>query len=170
MDETTTDERPLVVVGVDGSPDADAAVRHAVQEARRRGGRVLAIAACAVPAVTAIDVESLPVNPEEVRAATERRARRHTDEVLGATPAAADVPVDVVARLGRPTPVLTDAARGAALLVVGHRGRGPLRSALSGSVGLGCVLRAPCPVTVVSAGPTGGAAAPSARAFVAAAP
>ena len=41
------------------------------------------------------------------------------------------------------------AADEADLLVVGHRGRGGLRSVALGSVGLGCVLHAPCPVLVV---------------------
>ena len=38
-DDSTT---PLIVVGVDGSPDADAALHHAAAEARRRHARVLA--------------------------------------------------------------------------------------------------------------------------------
>jgi nucleotide-binding universal stress UspA family protein len=33
--------------------------------------------------------------------------------------------------------------------VVGHRGRGAVASAFLGSTSLGCVLHAPCPVTVV---------------------
>jgi nucleotide-binding universal stress UspA family protein len=136
---------------MDGSPGADAALRHAIGEARRRGGRVHAIAACDTPALGAIDVESLPVNPEQVRESTERRARQHTAELVREV--GGDVPVEVHARLGRPTPVLVGAAHGADLLVVGHRGRGPIRSALLGSVGLGCVLHAPCPVTVVHAAP-----------------
>ncbi|GAA4783457.1 universal stress protein [Actinomycetospora chlora] len=141
-----TDPRPLVVVGVDGSRDADAALHHAVAEARRRHGRVLAVAACDVPPWSAVDVESLPTDPEAVRHGAEVRARRHVEELLAT---AGDVPVTVVGRLGRPTRVLVDEARDAALLVVGHRGRGAFRSAALGSVGLGCLLHARCPVTVV---------------------
>jgi nucleotide-binding universal stress UspA family protein len=48
MDE---DGRPVVVVGVDGSRDADAALRHAVREAHRRHGRVLAAAAADSPLI-----------------------------------------------------------------------------------------------------------------------
>ena len=53
--------------------------------------------------------------------------------------------------MGSPVDVVLKAARDAALLVVGHRGRGAWRSALLGSVGLGVLLNAPCPVTVVRA-------------------
>ena len=70
------------LVGVDGSRDAEVALRHAVLEAHRRNGRVLAVAA------------------------------------------ADRVPVEVRARLGRPT----------------------------GPVVLGCSLRSRCPVTVVPPG------------------
>jgi nucleotide-binding universal stress UspA family protein len=149
------DGRPVVVVGVDGSRDADAALRHAVQEAHRRNGRVLAVAAADSPVLAAGDVESLPVNPEAVRESTERRVRAHIDELLAGVTDADRVPVEVRARLGRPAWTLVHAARDADLLVVGHRGRGPIRSALLGSVGLGCVLHAPCPVTVVRAMPSG---------------
>jgi len=63
------------------------------------------------------------------------------------------VPVTIEATTGAPGPVLVDAARGADLLVLGHRGRGVMRSALLGSVGLYCVLHASCPVTIVRQAP-----------------
>jgi nucleotide-binding universal stress UspA family protein len=44
---------------------------------------------------------------------------------------------------------LTEAAKGAALLVVGHRGRGAIASAMLGSVGLQALMHAHCPVTIV---------------------
>ena len=44
-------------------------------------------------------------------------------------------------------------SRDADLLVLGHRGRGALRSALLGSVGLQCVMHASVPVTVVRTAP-----------------
>jgi nucleotide-binding universal stress UspA family protein len=50
---------------------------------------------------------------------------------------------------GHPAQVLLTAAQGADLLVLGHRGRGVVLSALLGSIGLQCVLHAPCPVTIV---------------------
>ena len=69
--------------------------------------------------------------------------------MLRAHPQLAAVPVTVEARIGTPGQVLLEAARGADELVLGHRGRGVVGSALLGSVGLHCVLHAPCPVTVV---------------------
>ena len=40
-------------------------------------------------------------------------------------------------------------AAGADLLVVGGRGRGPVRGILLGSVALHCAMHAPCPVMIV---------------------
>jgi nucleotide-binding universal stress UspA family protein len=54
---------------------------------------------------------------------------------------------------GAPAAVLVEQAQGADLLVVGHRGRGGVASALLGSVGMHCVLHAPCPVTIVRPAP-----------------
>jgi nucleotide-binding universal stress UspA family protein len=165
-----TDRRPVVLVGVDGSPAGDAALRHAVAEARRRGGRVVAMAVGDAPVLGALDVESMPVNPEAVRQTVAREARQHTDEVLAGMEGGAGVPVEVRARLGRPTWLLVHAARDADLLVVGHRGRGPLAAALLGSVALRCVLHAPCPVTVVRPAPAVVEPVPAARVSTVAAP
>jgi hypothetical protein len=83
-------------------------------------------------------------------------ARLQLEEVRRARPELAVVPVTVEATTGAPGPVLVDAARGADLLVLGHRGRGAVRSALLGSVGLHCALHASCPVTIVRAAKVSG--------------
>ena len=88
-------------------------------------------------------------SPEEVIADTKRIARETLDEVVNAHPELAAAEFNVEAIAGPPGPVLVDASEGADLLVLGHRGRGALSSALLGSVGLHCVLHATCPVTVV---------------------
>jgi nucleotide-binding universal stress UspA family protein len=77
-------------------------------------------------------------------------------------------PRPIEATTGAPGPVLVDAARVADLLVLGHRGRGVVRSALLGSVGLYCVLHASCPVTTVRQAPLAGQL-PTVEAAVAAA-
>jgi nucleotide-binding universal stress UspA family protein len=53
---------------------------------------------------------------------------------------------------GAPAEQLVRTAEGAALLVVGSRGRGLVRSTLLGSVALHCATHAPCPVVVVHPG------------------
>ncbi len=60
-------------------------------------------------------------------------------------------PVDVQVWPNSPVWALVDAARdaGADLIVLGHRGRGPLATRLLGSVGHGVLLQASCPVTMV---------------------
>jgi nucleotide-binding universal stress UspA family protein len=64
---------------------------------------------------------------------------------------------------GAPDAVLADAARErkAPLLILGSRGRGPVRAAVLGSVGAASVRRAPCPVVLV---PPVRAATPSSEA------
>ena len=64
---------------------------------------------------------------------------------------------------GAPDAVLADAARErkAPLLILGSRGRGPVRAAILGSVGAASIRRAPCPVVLV---PPAGEATPSGNA------
>jgi nucleotide-binding universal stress UspA family protein len=59
------------------------------------------------------------------------------------------VPTEVTALPGTAAKALIGQAKNADLLVLGHRGRGGLRSAVLGSRGLHCVLHATCPVTIV---------------------
>jgi nucleotide-binding universal stress UspA family protein len=139
-----------VVVGVDGSPESRAAAEFAMREAARRQAWLRVIAAAQLPEywTIAYGTADLP-SPEEVVADMERIARQILDEVVADHPALAAVEFNIEAIAGPPGPVLVDASEGADLLVLGHRGRGAVRSALLGSVGLHCILHATCPVTIV---------------------
>jgi nucleotide-binding universal stress UspA family protein len=143
--------REVLVVGVDESATGDAALRHALVEAVRRGASVRVVIAwpAAWPRVP-VDGEELPVpDAAAARNALAGTVRRRVAEVRRLVPGAAGLDVEVLALQGWPIDVLVEAARDADLLVVGHRRRGAWSSALVGSVALGVVLHAPCPVTVV---------------------
>jgi len=122
----------------------------AMREAARRQAWLRVIAAARLPEywTIAYGTADLPL-PEEVIADTKRLARQTLDEVVDAHPELAAVGFDVEAIAGPAGQVLVEASEGADLLVLGHRGRGALRSALLGSVGLHCALHATCPVTIV---------------------
>ena len=143
-----------MVVGIDGSVGSRAALRQALDEARRRGARLEVVAAFISPERLAV-VNRLPIvtEREAVAAAAEAAARTEVDEVVAGDraehPDAAAPPIAVRAVAGDPGPVLTEAAVGAQVLVVGHRGRGGLASTVLGSVAWWCLRHAPCPLTVV---------------------
>jgi nucleotide-binding universal stress UspA family protein len=143
-----------VVVGVDGSPGSRAALTQAFLAAARDGA-VLEV-------VSSLGLELFylggePVVVPDVAAIREdcaARARATVAEVqdeLAASyaPGIRDVPVTILISEAPAARALLDRAEGAALLVVGSRGRGAMRSALVGSVALHCVTHAPCPVEVV---------------------
>ena len=141
-----------VVVGVDGSPGSLEALTWAVAEAGRRDAKVHAVMAwrdpytvIGPPPPTWVAGESLH-RLEEVLAGSVEQAVHS---------AAGPVPVAREVRSGSAVDVLTDAARGAALLVVGSRGRSPARAAFLGSVSQRCVQSAPAPVVVVRKAETG---------------
>jgi nucleotide-binding universal stress UspA family protein len=139
-----------VIVGVDGSPESRAALEFALREVARRQARLRVIAAAQLPEywTVAYGMAAMP-SAEEVITDTKRIARQTVDEVVNDHPELAALSVDVDATAGPAGQVLIDASDGADLLVLGHRGRGAIGSALLGSVGLHCVLHAACPVTVV---------------------
>ena len=142
----------VLVVGVDASQAGDAALHHAFTEAVLRGASLRVVVACPPAPPRASGDGPLPVpDAGTVRRALAALVRRHVDDVRPLVPGAADVEVDVRAVTGGPVEVLAGAARDADLLVVGHRGRGARCGEPSGSIELGVVLHASCPVTVVPA-------------------
>lgn len=119
-----------IVVGVDGSPTAAAALSWAVEEAARRG--------CPVRAVTAAPQDAPGYFVEGVAEQIDTASRRRPGVTLSH-----------VYRTGAPGRVLVDDAADAAMLVVGSHGVSRIVSVLLGSVTAYCVRFARCPVVVV---------------------
>ncbi|MFJ6934431.1 universal stress protein [Streptomyces sp. NPDC101132] len=140
----TQQETPRIVVGVDGSPSSQAALRWAVRYAGLVGGKVEAVTAWEVPGEASWSAPAVDATFDQEDA--ERRMVEEVRTVLGEDGASL-----VHERLvhGHPVEVLVDAAKGADMLVVGSRGRGGFRRTLLGSVSQQVALHAPCPVTIV---------------------
>jgi len=139
----------MIVVGVDGSSDAERAVGWALNEARLCGDTVLLVHAWQYPAiaVTTYAGEPLPVfGHDEIEKVASELLAKARDHASTREPS-----VDVQTRLveGHPGAALVDASGDARLLVVGSRGRGGFKGMLMGSVSTSCVHHARCPVVVV---------------------
>lgn len=137
----------LIVVGVDGSPESKEALRWAIEEAQLRQATLRAVHAWTYPAMFA----GAYVPPEMVDA---NRLSQDAREALDAAVAevAGDDPhayIERVVEHGPPAQVLVEAARDAALLVVGSRGHGGFTGLLLGSVSQQCAHHAPCAVVIV---------------------
>jgi nucleotide-binding universal stress UspA family protein len=144
----------LVVVGVDGSPEAALALAQAAQDAARRGATLRVVSVARTPEVWAVPLgmapPTVPVRPGESPDAVREATQAAVDALFAADPElAGKVKVEVVVPSGNAAAELVEQSRAADLLVVGHRGLGGLASAFLGSVGLSCVLHAHCPVLVV---------------------
>ncbi|WP_433229767.1 universal stress protein [Actinomadura formosensis] len=138
--------RRRIVVGVDGSPASEAALRFALHEARLREAVVTTVCAWWDPAAVP-GPDHLPfTDPGTVK---ERAKARFADAVA---PCLADFPeVEVEQRfvMERAQNVLADLARDAILLVVGDRGIGVSPSTLLGAVTRAVLHDARGPVAVV---------------------
>ena len=132
----------MIVVGIDHTVAAKAALRFALEEARFRQARLLA--------VHAIDpfgsYPSLAVDVSVVQ----RAAEKLLEDVTGAVNGEAD-DVEIERRVveGAAGAVLVAESRGADLLVVGSRGQARLAGLLLGSVSQQCAHHAACPVVIV---------------------
>jgi nucleotide-binding universal stress UspA family protein len=138
-----------IVVGIDGSTNAKAALEWAMEEARRRDASVVAVHAWQFPSVALTECggAAMPVlTMDDVEKASEAMARATIDEVTGdaITPR-----ISLIVRQGKAAQVLVDEAKDAELLVVGSRGLGGYRAMLLGSVSTNVVQRAACPVVVI---------------------
>jgi nucleotide-binding universal stress UspA family protein len=92
-----------------------------------------------------------PRDLEQLRAAAESDASRLLEATLEQVGSEAMDGVDIRREVvqGPTVPVLLEAARGAALLVLGSRGRGGFAGLLLGSVSQQCAQHPPCPVVIL---------------------
>lgn len=137
-----------VVVGLDDSDHARAALLTAVQEAGRTGNRVDAVLAYEAPNYWSDLAPVMGPGLGETREQALKRGEAIVSDVLGPDPLLRGT-VRVVAVEGAPGEALVRHAADAALLVVGSRSRSQLRGMMLGSVALHCVVHAACPVLVV---------------------
>jgi nucleotide-binding universal stress UspA family protein len=133
-----------VVVGLDGTATARAALARAAEAATETGAQLVAVSAFQLPECWSDLGVAFLESLDDVRNAAREQAESMVTGVLGESPG---VPVRVVTVHGPPADVLAQQAAGADLLVVGSRSR--LSGMLLGSVALHCVVHAPCPVMVV---------------------
>ena len=135
-----------IVVGVDGSAHAEAALEFALEEAALRGASLRVVSAWELPSSVAVGgvytPEVFDVFPQEAQTILSKALARATE----LQPA---VPVEGKVIEGSAAAALLEEARDAAMLVVGSRGRGGFASLLLGSVTQQVVHHAPCPIVVV---------------------
>ena len=138
VDEPGSSRRPCVLIGVDGSPEAEEAVRVASWLAAPVAGRLVL--------VTVVSPDAVDGDSDGERA----RARDLLDRHRGQLPQErATVETQIVA--GQPAGALLELAEEEAvdLIVVGRRGRGVSRAVL-GSAASKLTTSAPCPVLLAA--------------------
>ena len=139
-----------VVVGVDGSEGAAAALEFAAGEAALRNVRLRIVSAWEVPAAVYGAGFTPPMDAGTLEAFAVR-AQQVADEA-SATVKKLHPSLEVEARAltGQPADVLLAESSDAELIVVGRRGLGGFKSLLLGSVSQQVVHYATCPVVVVN--------------------
>jgi len=137
-----------IVVGIDGSPGGESALRFAFDEASRHGWTVQAVHAWDVPAYDLLIVPNGPV-PVAMEDVADEEVRLTAEALSGIRDDYPDV--DVVEHLVRAPTVqaLLDASASAAMIVVGTHGHGPTMGALLGSVSNSLLHKSQIPVVVV---------------------
>jgi nucleotide-binding universal stress UspA family protein len=140
----------VIVVGVDASQEAQAALRFAVAEAKLRGATLRAVHAWHFSQLAAAGIEGSYVGFNRELEERGRAAMATLDATLGEVEAdLVDVQLERRAAEGSPAALLVEESRGADLLVVGSRGLGGFAGLLLGSVSQQCAHHAACPVVIV---------------------
>ncbi len=138
-----------IVVGVDGSGGADAALDWALAEAEQRGCPLRAV--YVFPTGRVRPGEKLPADVE-IRARAEELVERSVAravERLGLPPKVEIRTEAAPVRSRGPAAVLADYSQTADLIVVGSRGFGGFEALLLGSVSEQIVQHSRCPVAVI---------------------
>ncbi|HEY1574628.1 MAG TPA: universal stress protein [Pseudonocardiaceae bacterium] len=147
-----------MVVGLDGSAGAQAALRWALRQAGFTGAGVHVVHA--VRRLDAFEWAALPTNygtvptpvrydHDEVRATAERLAQDTVRGAVAEDDAFGSVEVTIEVGDGHPGDLLLAAAKDADLLVLGRTGHGGFTGMRLGSVARHCVEHSTCGVTII---------------------
>ncbi|MCH7789099.1 MAG: universal stress protein [Acidobacteria bacterium] len=138
-----------IVVGVEGSGGAIAALRWAITEAGYRDATIEVVTAYLPTYVPAApDFGFVSLDPIDLNREVEKLQARVIDSAIGDL-GEPKVEIRRSLRKGRPADMLIEASADADLLVVGDRGRGGFRGLLLGSVSTQVSHHAKCPVVIV---------------------
>lgn len=140
-----------IIVGVDGSAAAEAALEWAWQEAQRRGATLRIVSAAAPVKGSRLPTDEISAMEPLHQSARQEASRAVEQAMARLGDRAREGSVEPVVVDDTPVQALIREASGADLLVVGTRGRGGLAGLLLGSVSQQCTQHAPCPVVVVPA-------------------
>jgi nucleotide-binding universal stress UspA family protein len=154
-----------ILVAVDGSPDAEQALTHAIDLAQSEHSRLTLITALQDPPAPAYMVPGVPIGQLVDSAKTEaeailRHARERVPDDLPVTTILAEDPI-------RPAVIRRIKDGHHDLVVMGSRGRGAVRATLLGSVSHYVLHHSPVPVLIAHAQHSG-VTRPSERVGVAA--
>ncbi|MEU9840778.1 universal stress protein [Actinomadura sp. NPDC048032] len=136
----------LVVVGVDGSRGADAALAFGFEEAALRGWRLRAVYGCWDPGAAPDDDLSLFGDEDKLRHVCGTVLERAVAPWLVKYPL---VQAATSLVLRSPREALLEAAESATLTVVGSRGAGAVKALTLGATSDALLKHAPCTITIV---------------------
>jgi nucleotide-binding universal stress UspA family protein len=139
-----------ILVGLDGSPNATAALSWAIDEARARGASVEVVYVWHEPTLAYDAAGYVPLTRSEV----EQQAQNILANALTAMAPIEDVKVHLRAASGNPSEVLAWAAEDVdiSLVAVGSRGHAGLAGLFLGSVSHALTHRCPKPIVIVPSG------------------
>jgi nucleotide-binding universal stress UspA family protein len=145
----------VIVVGVDNSDGAKAALSFAHEEARLRGAALRAVHAWRFGYIGYTGFEgAVPAMGGDIRELRTAAAAALDAALREAIPDAGDVKIEQHVVEGAAAAVLVDESQHADLLV-GSRGHGGFAQLLLGSVSQQCAHHAACPVVIVRPKPNG---------------
>lgn len=137
-----------VVVGLDGSELSQAALAWGFDYASRHGMTLNAVHAWTIPSFDLLAAPAGPA-PADVETITEEERRSSAESLAGFRDRYPDVTVEETVIKESATKALLEAAKDAALIVVGTHGRGEVMAAVLGSVSQALLRKADVPVVVV---------------------
>ncbi|BBX45899.1 universal stress protein [Mycobacterium cookii] len=139
-----------IIVGVDGSPESEAAVSWAAHDAALRGLPLTLVHVESPAAATWSQAAILEESPEQQVA--EGRSLLESASTIARDAVAETAQIQINGELlssTTPVPNLVEQSREAELIVVGSRGRGALSRSILGSVSAGLISHAHCPVALI---------------------